>query len=188
MGKCERQLRRVIRLTPTDERARYAEEWEHDISHESIVNSNSRQVLRGATKVALRRRARWVGHVLLGGRGAAPAVLSWFTLMALTGLAFLCGGGLGVALLAALALLVIGLTHAGKQSLVTYWLIAGSTLVGLCAFAYVWWALGVQIDAADSFTSPPAAASHGGTGLIIMAMSAVVLLVATLRSYAQRRN
>jgi len=182
----DRRLRSAIRLTPKDERARYAEGWEHDLARARDAGAGSPQVLRGAMNVALRRRARWTGHALLGGRGAATAVAGWLAVLAVMVLAFVVGGVFGAVLLVGLVLAVVGLSFAGRPSMLTYWLLGGSALAGTCAAAYVWWVLGVQIDAADTLTPPPPAAAHGGAGLVVLGVSIIVFVVSAVAGYARR--
>src|SRR5665647_940010 len=104
MTTSDRRLRNAIRLTPKDERARYAEEWERDLSEAQETGASSPGVVRGAMTVALRRRARWAGHALLGGRGIGTAVLLWFGIVVAMALAFLGGGMFGLAMLVVLIL------------------------------------------------------------------------------------
>lgn len=140
----------------------------------------------GATRVALRRRARWGGQAPLGGGGLGAAVLLWVGMIALMALAFLGGRAFGVVLLLALVLVVVGLTFAGRPSLPTFWLMAVSAVTGACAVAYVWWVLGVQIDAADTSTAAPAAAGHGGVGLVVLGLSILLFVVSAIVRYARR--
>lgn len=188
MTTSHRRLRGAIRLTPKDERARYAEEWERDLSEADDASADSPGVVRGALSVALRRRARWVGHALLGGRGIGTAVLRWLGIVVVMALAFLGGGLFGVALLVVLVLAVVALMFAGRPSVLTHWLLVGSAVVGICAAAYVWWVLGVEIDAADAFTPAPAAASHGGAGLVVLGLSIALFVVSAIVGYARRPN
>ena len=180
MTTSDRRLRRAIRLTPKDERARYGEEWERDVSEADDASADSTGVVRGALSVALRRRARWAGHAQLGGRGIGTAVLRWLGIVVMMALAFLGGGLFGVALVVALVLAVVSLMFAGRRSVLTHWLLGASGVVGTCAAAYVWWVLGVQIDAADAFTPVPAAASHGGAGLVVLGLSIVLFVVSAI--------
>lgn len=186
MTNSDRRLRTAIRLTPKIERDRYAEEWERDLAEVTDLGANSTGVVRGATRVALRRRARWGGQALLGGSGAGAAVLLWIAIIALLAVAFLGGGVFGAALVVALVLVVVGLMFAGRPSLLTYWLMAGSAGTGVCAAAYVWWVLGVQIDAADTFTPAPATAGHGGVGLVVLGLSIVLFVGSAIVGYLRR--
>lgn len=186
MTNSDQRLRRAIRLTPKNERDRYAEEWERDLAEATDIGAHPPGVVRGATRVALRRRARWGGQALLGGSGIATAALLWIALIALMALAFLGGGVFGVALLVALVLVAVGLKFAGRPSLLTLWLLAGSAVTGVCAAAYLWWALGVQLDAADTFTAAPAAAGYGGVGLVILGLSIVLFVVVAIVDYSRR--
>ncbi|WP_427133876.1 hypothetical protein [Pseudarthrobacter sp. S9] len=49
-------------------------------------------------------------------------------------------------------------------------LLAVSLTVGAATAVYVWWVLGVRIDAADAMTDEPAAAVWGGAGLIALGL------------------
>jgi hypothetical protein len=186
MKTIDRRLRSAIRLTPKDERDRYAEEWERDLLEAPDAGVGSPSVVRGAMRVALRRRARWIGHALLGGRGIGPAVLLWLGIVVLIALEFLGGGLFGIALIVVLVLAVVGLTFAGRPSVMTYWLLVSSALVGIGAAAYCWWVLGVQIDAADASVPAPAAAAYGGVGLVVLGLSIVLFVVSAIVSYARR--
>ena len=186
MTTSDRRLRSAIRLTPKNERARYAEEWERDLSEAEDVGASTPGIVRGAMSVALRRRARWGGQALLGGRGIATAVLLWLGTVVVMALAFLGGGLFGVMLLVVLILAVVGLMFAGRPSVLTHWLLVGSAVFGICAAAYVWWVLGVQIDAADASTPAPAAAGHGGAGLVVLGLSIALFAVSAIVGYARR--
>ncbi len=179
MTYSDQRLRRAIRLTPKNERDRYAEEWERDLAEATDIGAHPPGVVRGATRVALRRRARWGGQALLGGSGIATAALLWIAVIAVMVLTFLGGAVFGVALL-------VALVFAGRPSLLTFRLLAGSAVTGVCAAAYVWWVLGVQIDAADTFTAAPAAAGYGGVGLVILGLSIVLFVVAAIVDYSRR--
>ena len=186
MTNSDRRLRSAIRLTPKNERDRYAEEWERDLAEASDIDADRRGVVRGATRVALRRRARWGGQALLGGSGIGAAVLLWIGIIALMALAFLGGGLFGVVLLVGLVLVLVGLIFAGRSSQLTHWLMAVSAVAGVGAAAYVWWVLGVQIDASDASTPAPAAAGHGGVGLVILGLSIVLFVASAVVGYARR--
>ncbi len=179
MTNSDRRLRSAIRLTPKNERDRYAEEWERDLAEATDIGAHPPGVVRGATRVALRRRARWGGQALLGGSGIATAALLWIAVIAMMALMPLGGAVFGVALL-------VALVFAGRPSLLTFWLLAGSAVTGVCAAAYLWWALGVQLDAADTFTAAPAAAGYGGVGLVIFGLSIVLFVVVAIVDYSRR--
>lgn len=182
----DRRLRSAIRLTPKDERPRYVEEWERDLLEAADGSVSAPEVVRGAMKVALRRRARWAGHALLGGRGIGKAVLLWLGVVGVVALEFVGGGLFGVALLVVLVVAVVGLLFAGRPSVLTHRLLVSSAIVGICAAVYCWWVLGVQIDAADAFTPPPAAAAYGGAGLVVLGLSIGTFVVSAIVGYARR--
>lgn len=186
MTTSDRRLRGAIRLTPKGERARFAEEWERDLLEAADAGVGSPGVVRGAVKVALRRRARWAGHALLGGRGIGTAVLLWLGLVLVIALELLGGGLFGVALIVVLVLAVVGLMFAGRRSVITHWLLVSSALVGIGAAIYCWWVLGVQIDAADASVPAPAAAGYGGAGLVVLGLSIVLFVVSAIVGYARR--
>ncbi len=187
MADNDRRFRNAIRITPKDERPRYAEEWTHDLQ-EATVADNASDVARGALGVALRRRARWAGHALLGGRGIGLAVLLWLGIIGLMIIAFLGGGLFELSLLVILVLALVALTFAGLPSRLTYVFLFAFPIIGLAAAAYCWWVLGVQIDAADTGASVPPAATHGGLGLIVLAASGLGFVVAAVIGYARRPN
>lgn len=179
MTNSDRRLRSAIRLTPKNERDRYAEEWERDLAEATDTGAHPPGVVRGATRVALRRRARWGGQALLGGSGIATAALLWIAVIAMMALMPLGGAVFGVALL-------VALVFAGRPSLLTFWLLAGSAVTGVCATAYLWWAFDVGIDAADTFTAAPAAAGYVGAGLVIFGLSIVLFVVVAIVDYSRR--
>jgi hypothetical protein len=183
----DRRLRHAIRLTPKDERARYAEEWNRDLL-EAGAGESSPGIVRGAVKVALRRRARWAGGALLGGRGIGTAVLLWVALVVVIALELLIGGPFGVVLLSVLLLAVVSLMSAGRSSVLRHWLLLGSASVGLSAAGYCWWVLGVQIEAADAFSPVPEAARYGGVGLIALSLSIVVFVVSAIVGYVRKAH
>jgi hypothetical protein len=103
----------------------------------------------------------------------------------LTILAFLCGGPLLVFLVAALGIVALGVGSARRKSQLPFGILAGSAVTGVTSAVYVWWVLGVQIDAADSSSPVPAAARHGGIGLIVLALSIAVFSVSAIVGIAR---
>jgi len=137
-------------------------------------------------RVALRRQTRRAGSALLGGRGSGLSVSVWLCLLATLGLAYVVGGPFLMAWLLTVLGVAIRLTFAGAQSRLAKYLLAGSALTGVGAAAYVWWVLGEQIDAANSFTPAPAAAGHGGLALVVLGASSVVFIATAITCYVKR--
>lgn len=129
--------------------------------------------------MAVRLRLRWIADGFTGGRGAPVAVACWAGLAVLGFLALLFGQLLLLMFVGALVVLAIAFARAGRPSHWSHWLMVASVVVGVFAAAYVWWALGVGIDAADNMTPEPAAAGWMGEGLLLMLASAVGFLLAT---------
>jgi hypothetical protein len=69
--------------------------------------------------------------------------------------------------------------HQATQRWPIYLLIL-SLIVATASGGFVWWVAGVRIDAADSFTQEPAAASWGGAALITFGLSLVGAIVSAI--------
>lgn len=184
----DRRLRDARRLTPKGERERYVEEWERELMDADQEGTDPRHVVSGATRVALRRRARWAGQALLGAHGVGVSIGLWIGLAILVAVVLILGGIFWFVMLTALAVAAVVLSFAGRPSQTTFWIMAASTVIGVCAAAYVWWVLGVQIDAADSRTPVPAAAGFGGLGLITLASCIVIFIGSAVIGYVRRPN
>lgn len=190
MITAHRRLERAIKLAPPAERDRYAEEWRYDMAACEREGGDPTQVSRGALTVAVRLRARQVERSLVGASGAWAAIAAWALVTTTLILAFLLGN-----LLLAFAVVVVGstmliLAHSGSPSHWSHALLVASALVGLCSASFVWWALGVRIDADDAGSAVPSAASYGGLALVLLGLSAIgfaiAVTIAAIR--AQRRD
>jgi hypothetical protein len=180
MSDQAQRIDRALRVTPRSDRDRYEAEWRHDLAEAESNGLSPRDVERGAFRVAIGLRARQIERVFLWRRGAAAAFGAWLALLGLMVLAGILGGL--VLLVAALVILVlIGvLARAGTPSHVSHWLMVTSVALGSVSAAFVWWAAGAKIDAADALTAEPAAAAWGGVALIICAVSLVTLIVSAV--------
>jgi hypothetical protein len=66
------------------------------------------------------------------------------------------------------------------------WVQIVSLIIAFVAAVFIWWTIGLSIDAADSFTSEPPVAHWTGTAIIIFVLSMLTVvgveIVAVLRS------
>jgi hypothetical protein len=180
MDKTDRRMNRALRLTPASDRARYEEEWRRDLSDSRAAGADPDQVSRGALGMALQLRLRHAGNLLLGKSGPWRALSAWVVLAAVAVLALLLGNIILLLGLIVAALAIVALTRAGVHSHWSHALLVASLIAGTVSAAFVWWVLGVRIDAADSFTQEPPAASWGGTALVVFALSAVGVVVSAV--------
>jgi hypothetical protein len=73
----------------------------------------------------------------------------------------------------------------------SYSLLIASLAISAVSTAFVWWVLGLRIDAADSFSPEPAAASWGGVALAVLGLSVLGMIVAVVtaaRSFRGRHK
>lgn len=178
MNKIERRLQRATRLTPASDRARYGEEWQSDMRSAESAGVSADRISRGAVRMAIHLRVRQTGRLLLGQFGVVPAVVAWLLLAVFTALTLIFGGaillaGLGVAVIVVLA-------RTGVQTHWSHFVLLASLIVGAASAAFVWWTLGLSIDAADSFTPEPPITHWTGTALVLFVLSALGVLVSAI--------
>jgi hypothetical protein len=77
MSRATRRLNRAIRITPSEDRDRYAGEWRGDLSSAAELGVSRSEVARGAARVAWRLRVRRWGRLLSGADGGRRATLAW---------------------------------------------------------------------------------------------------------------
>lgn len=176
MNKIERRLRRATRLTPASERARYGEEWRSDIQSAKGVGGDADRVSRGALRMALHLRVRQGGQLLLGRLGVLPAVIAWLALAVVGVLSFLFGGIVLLVGLLLTAVTVVVLSRAGVPTHWSHFLLVASLLVGTICAAFVWWAVGVRIDSADSYTPEPPVVQWAGPAMVLFVLSCLGVL------------
>lgn len=134
-------------------------------------------------RTAFRLRLAELGCYLLGGYGLIPAVIAWlippvfFMIIPIFSLLFVP---------IVLAIMAAALFYAGSPTRLQRWLMAGSMIVGLSAFAYFWWAIGVMIDASDAMIPAPKSATFAGASLLVVLASIITYLGAAIFSF--RRN
>ena len=182
------RLERAIRVTPREDRRRYEAEWRNDVAEAEVNGLAPRDVERAAFRLAVDLRARYVGRLLLGGRGWLRAVGAWLALvggLVVTGV-LLPFGAVFFALI--LLGLVVVLARAGTPSHWSHWLMVASIVTGAASAAFVWWVAGVRIDAADAMTPEPPAAAWGGTALIVFLASGVALVASAVVSATRERR
>ncbi|MET4096946.1 hypothetical protein [Arthrobacter sp. UYCu712] len=182
MIKIERRLQRATRLTPASERARYGEEWRSNVQSADSAGASADRISRGAVRMAVQLRVRQAGQLLLGRLGVIPAVLSWVLLAVVAVLSFVFGGiillvGVGVGVTAA-AFAV--LARAGVQAHWSHFVLIASLIVGTASAVFAWWAVGLSIDAADSFTPEPSVTHWTGTAIVVFLLSGVGVLVSAI--------
>lgn len=184
MSRSERRLQRAVRLTPSADRARRAAEWRPDLAAARQQGLDEDDVSRAALYLAVRLRLRHTGRTLLGANGVGPAVLAWAELLAVLIAAFFIGSLVLVFALLVLSGVAMALVQASLPSRWSHRLMIASSAIGALSFAYVWWAFGVNFDAADAGTSAPRLAAWDGAGVIGVLLgvtgfitSAVVALV-----------
>lgn len=182
------RIDRAIRVTPREDRSRYAAEWRHDLAEAQAHGIPPRDVERGAWRLAVDLRTRHVGRLLLGGRGWRRAAGAWLALLGgLVVAGLLLPLGAVITVLVLLGLVVI-LARAGTPSHWSHWLMVVSIVTGVASGGFVWWAAGVKIDAADAMTPEPAAAAWGGAALVLFALSALMLVASAVVSATRERR
>ena len=177
MDEIERRIRRATWLTPASEQERYAEEWRSDIQAAGAAGASADRISRGAVQMALHLRVRQVGQLLFGRLGIVRAVVAWLVLGAVGVLSALFGGIVLLAGLFVTAATVIVLARSGVP---THWsrvLLIASLLLGTVCAAFIWWATGAAIDAADSFTPAPPAVQWTGLAIVVFLLSGAGVLV-----------
>lgn len=180
MNKIERRLQRATRLTPASERARYGEEWRSDVQSAASAGASADRISRGAVRMATHLRVRQAGQLLLGRLGVVPAVVAWVLLAVVAVLSFLFGGIILLVGLVVTVAAVAVLARAGVQTHWSHFLLIASLIIGTASAAFAWWAVGLSIDAADSFTPEPPATHWTGTAIVLFLLSSVGVLVSAI--------
>lgn len=182
-NKEDRKFKRVVRLLPTKDRERYSEEW-YCVLAELQDGHQRRRFLQTIMFLAFRLRLQELGLSLLGGHGLARALFSWFVLVAV----LMLFPFFPLLLLPfALALVSAAFFYAGLPTRTQYWLMIGSVIVGLIAFSYFWWALGVMLDSHDAMVPVPRSTAFAGESLLIMLASIITFTIAAILSFRRRR-
>lgn len=118
-----------------------------------------------------------LGSSLRGRRGPGAAATLWLTLGVLLWVAVPVGGWVLGGSLLALLLTAASLVLTGRGAAGLRWALVLSALAGLLSAQYVWWVLGVMVEAADTFSAPPALATHAHPAMGLLAVSVVVFAV-----------
>lgn len=155
-----------MKLTPVSERTRRESERRADLAAAHQEGMDGDDVSRAARSMAVRLRLRQIGRDLLGTRGLGRAVLGWAVLLLVLIAAALVANIVLVFAVLVLAVTVVALVQAGIPSRWSHRLMVASAVLGVISFAYVWWVLGVGIDAADEGVPEPPLAAWSGVGLI----------------------
>ena len=179
-AKSERQLERAVRLTPSADRARREAEWRPDLAAARQQGLDEDDVSRAALSMAVRLRLRHTGRTLLGANGAGLAALAWVGLLAVLIAAFFIGSLVLVFAVLILGGVAVTLVQAGLPSRRSHRLMVVSVAIGALSFAYVWWVLGVTVDAADAGTPEPRLATWGGVGVVGVLLGVVGFIVASV--------
>lgn len=182
-NKENRTFKRAVRLLPIKYRERYSEEWCSVLTE--LQDKHQRQrFLQTAMSLALRLRLQELGSSLLGGHGVARALFSWFVLVAVL---VLFPFFPLLVLPFVLALVAAAFFYAGLPTRPQYWLMIGSVVVGLIAFSYFWWALGIMIDSHDAMIPVPKTTALAGESLLIMLASIITFTIAAILSFRRSR-
>ncbi|MGL4340407.1 MAG: hypothetical protein ACRCSP_08315 [Rhodoglobus sp.] len=189
MNDSEDQIQRAIKRISVEDQSRYAEEWRRDLAEAKASSALAEaDVGPGALRMAAHLRGRWFGTLLLGGVGPVWAVVGWAAL-ALWALAGFFMGNIVVFLgLITFIIVVLALSKAGVHTTLSYVAMVASVIVGTIAAAFVWWILGVKLDAADAMTPEPEIAHWGGTALILTGVSALVFIASVVFAAARHRK
>lgn len=177
-----RALNRVIRITPSRLREEHGQKWQSALK-ELPDKHQRRRLLRSMLRTAFRLRLADLGCYPLGGYGVIPAAAAW--LIPLVSFMVIPIFSLFLAPII-LAIMPAALFFAGSPTRLQHWIMAGSILIGLSAFAYFWWALGVMIDASDAMIPAPKSATFAGASLLVILASILAYLGAAIFSF--RRN
>jgi hypothetical protein len=137
-------------------------------------------------------RVRQAGQILLGRFGVAPAVIAWLLLVVVAAVASVFGGVISLAGLAVAAAVIVVLARTGAQTHWSQFVLVVSVTVGAASAAFVWWTIGLSVDAADSFTAEPLVTHWTGTALVLFVLSALGVLasaiIATVTGTGRRRG
>ena len=132
----------------------------------------------------------WSVHpAMLGRLGVVPAVVAWLLLAVVAAASLIFGGfillsGLGVA-----AAVVVFLARTGVQTHWSHIVLLASLIVGAASAAFVWWTVGLSIDAADAFMPEPPVTHWTGTALVLFVLSVLGVLVSgIIANEAGRRS
>lgn len=188
MSDHTQRIDRAVRVTPREDRDRYEAEWRHDLAEAEANGLSRRDIERGALRLACGLRARQVERAFLGGRGGSTAIGAWLALLGLLVVGGILGGPVLLVAVLVLVGLVAVLSRAGTPSHVSHWMMVASIAAGSASAAFVWWAAGAKIDAADAITPEPAAAAWGGSAIVLFALSAVTLLVSAVMAVTRERR
>lgn len=181
MGNSEHQVRRAIKRTPAEHRPRYAEEWKRDLAEAAASGQHAEaEVGRGALRMANHLREQWLGRLLLGGLGRVRAAIAWAVLALWAAAAFLLGNVVMFLGLVAFVVAVLLLSRVGVHTFASYVAMVASVVVGTAAAAFVWWVLGVRLDAADAMVPEPEITRWGGLALILVGVSALVFVASVV--------
>ena len=69
------------------------------------------------------------------------------------------------------------LARTGVQTHWSHLALLASLIVGAASAAFIWWTVGLSVDAADSFTPEPPVTHWTGTAVVLFALSALGVLV-----------
>lgn len=165
MSRAERRLNRAVRITPAEDRDRYASEWRGDLSSAAELGISPREVARGAIRVAWRLRAgRW-GRILIGAEGGGRAAVAWVLVVASLPVAFLILPALWLGLPVAM-MVVLRLARQGPWRVTDGVMLGTAVLWLLCTVVY-WWLWGVGFDAADALQPQPEVMKWCGPSFLV---------------------
>lgn len=181
MNNSEHQIKRAIKRTPAEDQPRYAEEWRRDLAEAKASGARAEaDAGRAALCMATHLRERWLGRLLLGGLGSVWAAVGWAALALWALAAFMMGNIVIFLGLIVFVMVVLALAKAGVHTTWSYVAMVASVIVGTTAAAFVWWVLGLKLDAADAMTPEPEIAHWGGTALVLIGLSVLVFIASVI--------
>ena len=156
VSRAERRLNRAIRITPPEDRDRYAGEWRGDLTSAAELGISPLEVARGAGRVAWRRRVRRWGRVLAGTEGGGRAALAWAGVLAILPIPLVFGGPLILIAIPGSMVVALHLARQGRARVGSVVMMRGTGALWLACTVVFWWLWRVGFDAADASQPEPA--------------------------------
>jgi hypothetical protein len=151
MSRATRRVNRAIRITPSEDRHRYAGEWRGDLSSAAELGISPSDVARGATRVAWRLRVRRWGRLLAGDAGGRKATVAWALILIVLPMP------LTILVIPATMVVALRRTHAGRWHGGSLVMLVSAVLWLVCLPASWWLLSGVDFEATASLPPEPAA-------------------------------
>jgi hypothetical protein len=161
MSRAGRSLNRAIRITPAQDRDRYASEWRGDLESAAELGISPLEVARGARRAAWRLRFQHWGRSLSGAAGGRRATAAWALVVAILPIPLLFGGPLLLLVIPGSMVVALHLARHSPWRGTDIVMLAALMLWLACTVVF-WWLFYVGFDAADADQPPPAGTQWTG--------------------------